>query len=128
MSLQNILISVAIIVMVTAGVFLVVAWAAVEANKHRRLALFERLRAGPWAVELRDAGRKRVAALRLVREGTGGGLRESKAMVDKTPSIILRGIARDDAEELVTRFEQIGAEAVVLPAAEVPIDEAYDLA
>ncbi|HBY96084.1 MAG TPA: hypothetical protein DEP84_19365, partial [Chloroflexi bacterium] len=83
---------------------------------------------GPWAVELRDAGRKRVAALRLVREGTGGGLRESKAMVDKTPSIILRGIARDDAEELVTRFEQIGAEAVVLPAAEVPIDEAYDLA
>lgn len=128
MSLQNILILAIVIVMVAAGVFLVIAWASTEANKHRKLPLFERRRPGPWAVELRSPGRKRMAALRLVREGTGIGLRECKALVDKTPSIIVRGVARDDAEELVARFEAIGAEAVVMPAAEAPAGEAYDVA
>lgn len=128
MSLQNALIVAIVIVMVAAGVFLVIAWAAVETNKHRRLPLFERLRPGPWAVELRDPGRKRTAALRLVREGTGVGFREGKAMLDRAPSVILRGVAREDAEELVVRFEEIGAHAVMMPAAEVPLDEAYDQA
>lgn len=126
MSFQDILLVAIIVVMVAAGVFLVIAWATAEAEKHRGLPLFERRRPGPWAVELRNPGRKRLAVVRLVREASGVGLRVARGLVDNTPSIVLTGVARSDAEELVGRLEALGAEAVIMPAAEALEDEVYD--
>ncbi len=125
--LQNLLLIAVIVVMVLAGLFLLLGWATTEANKQRERPFFERTRPGRWAVQLLDPGRKRIAAVRIIREGTGLSLRDSKALVDHTPSVIVRDVAREDAEELMQRFEAIGAEAVVMPTAEVMAGRAYDL-
>lgn len=126
MPLQNLLVIVVIVVMVLAGLFLLLAWATTEANKQRERPFFERARPGRWAVQLLDPGRKRISAVRIIREGTGFSLRDSKALVDRAPSVIVHDVAREDAEELMQRFETIGAQAVVMPTAEVMAGRAYD--
>jgi len=58
---------------------------------------------------LTDAGASKVAVIKLVRELTGAGLLDAKAMVDNTPSNIKENISSDEAAELKKKFEEAGA-------------------
>ena len=60
-------------------------------------------------VELTSAGDKKVAVITVVREITGEGLKEAKAIVDGAPSVLKEGVAAAEAEELKAKLEEAGA-------------------
>jgi len=60
-------------------------------------------------VILTGAGEKKVTAIKAVREATGLGLKEAKAMVDGIPSAVREGVSKDEAEELKAKLEAAGA-------------------
>ena len=62
-------------------------------------------------VVLTDIGANKIAVIKVVREITGLGLAESKAMVDGAPSTVKEGIAKEAAEEMVKKFAEAGAKA-----------------
>ena len=59
--------------------------------------------------ELTSAGDKKVAVIKVVREITGEGLKEAKAIVDGAPSVLKEGVAAAEAEELKAKLEEAGA-------------------
>jgi large subunit ribosomal protein L7/L12 len=60
-------------------------------------------------VVLTDVGANKIAVIKVVREITGLGLAESKAMVDGAPSTVKEGIAKEAAEEMAAKFKEAGA-------------------
>ena len=60
-------------------------------------------------IELTSAGDKKVAVIKVVREITGEGLKEAKAIVDGAPSVLKEGVAAAEAEELKAKLEEAGA-------------------
>ena len=60
-------------------------------------------------VELTSAGDKKVAVIKVVREITGEGLKEAKAIVDGAPSVLKEGVAAAEAEEIKKKLEEAGA-------------------
>lgn len=60
-------------------------------------------------VELTSAGDKKVAVIKAVREVTGLGLKEAKALVDGAPANVKEGIATAEAEEIKAKLEEAGA-------------------
>ena len=61
-------------------------------------------------VELVSAGAAKVKVLHVVREVTGLGLKEAKALVDEAPKVIKEGASKAEAEEIKTKLEAEGAE------------------
>ena len=61
-------------------------------------------------VILKAAGASKLAVVKLVKELTGQGLKEAKALVDNAPSPIKEGVAKDEAEALKAQLEEAGAE------------------
>lgn len=62
-----------------------------------------------FTVKLTDAGAQKVAAIKAVKEITGLGLGEAKALVDNAPSVILEKANKDDAEKAKKALEEAGA-------------------
>ena len=60
-------------------------------------------------VELTSAGDKKVAVIKVVREITGEGLKEAKAIVDGAPAPVKEGVAAEAAEALKAQLEEAGA-------------------
>ncbi|GGJ09789.1 50S ribosomal protein L7/L12 [Halopseudomonas pertucinogena] len=60
-------------------------------------------------VILAAAGDKKVNVIKAVRELTGLGLKEAKAMVDGAPSTIKEGVSKDEAEAAKKSLEEAGA-------------------
>jgi large subunit ribosomal protein L7/L12 len=60
-------------------------------------------------VMLTGAGEKKVNAIKAVREITGLGLKEAKALVDGIPSAVKEGVSKDEAEEAKAKLEAAGA-------------------
>lgn len=60
-------------------------------------------------VVLASAGAKKIAVIKVVREITGLGLKEAKALVDGAPSPVKEGVAKEEAEELKAKLEEAGA-------------------
>ena len=60
-------------------------------------------------VELTSAGDKKVAVIKAVREVTGLGLKEAKALVDGAPANVKEGVATAEAEEIKAKLEEVGA-------------------
>lgn len=60
-------------------------------------------------VILKEVGANKIAVIKVVREITGLGLAESKAMVDGAPSKIKEAIAKEAAEEMAAKFKEAGA-------------------
>jgi len=60
-------------------------------------------------VVLKDAGAQKVAVIKAVKEITGLGLGEAKALVDGAPKTILEKAAKDDAEKAKATLEAAGA-------------------
>ena len=61
-------------------------------------------------VELVSAGAAKVKVIKVVREVTGLGLKEAKALVDEAPKVIKEGASNAEAEEIKTKLEAEGAE------------------
>ena len=61
-------------------------------------------------VVLAEAGASKMGVIKLVKEITGLGLKEAKAMVDEAPKTIKEGVSKDDAEALKTKLTEAGAE------------------
>ncbi|PKH50704.1 50S ribosomal protein L7/L12 [Tenacibaculum sp. Bg11-29] len=62
-------------------------------------------------VILKAAGGSKLAVVKLVKELTGLGLKEAKAIVDSAPAPVKEGVTKDEAEGLVKSLEEAGAEA-----------------
>lgn len=60
-------------------------------------------------VVLKDFGANKIAVIKVVREITGLGLAESKAMVESAPATIKENVAKEAAEEMVAKFKEAGA-------------------
>ncbi|MCF8202460.1 MAG: 50S ribosomal protein L7/L12 [Crocinitomicaceae bacterium] len=76
--------------------------------------------AGEAAVEqtefdviLKAGGPNKLAVVKLVKELTGNGLKESKDLVDAAPSTLKEGVSKDEAEGLKKSLEEAGAEVEV---------------
>ena len=61
-------------------------------------------------VVLKSAGANKINVIKVVKEATGLGLKEAKAMVDEAPKTIKEGVSKDDAEALKTKLTEAGAE------------------
>ena len=61
-------------------------------------------------VELTEVGGAKVKVIKAVREVTGLGLKEAKALVDEAPKVIKEGASKAEAEEIKTKLEAEGAE------------------
>lgn len=62
-----------------------------------------------FTVKLADAGAQKVAAIKAVKEITGLGLGEAKAIVDGAPANVLEKASKDDAENAKKLLEEAGA-------------------
>ena len=60
-------------------------------------------------VILKEVGPNKVQVIKAVREATGLGLVDAKALVDGAPKPVKEGISKDDAEAMKTKFETAGA-------------------
>lgn len=60
-------------------------------------------------VILASAGAQKIAVIKAVREATGLGLKEAKALVDGAPKTVKEAISKDDAEALKAKLEEAGA-------------------
>jgi large subunit ribosomal protein L7/L12 len=76
--------------------------------------------AGEEAVEktefdviLKACGPNKLAVVKLVKELTGNGLKESKDLVDSAPTTLKEGVSKDEAEGLKKSLEEAGAEVEV---------------
>ena len=61
-------------------------------------------------VILKSAGANKINVIKAVREATGLGLKEAKALVDEAPKTVKEGISKDDAEALKAKLTEAGAE------------------
>ncbi len=64
-------------------------------------------------VVLKAAGQSKLAVVKLVKELTGLGLKEAKAVVDEAPKAIKEKVSKDEAEALKNQLEEAGAEVEI---------------
>ena len=60
-------------------------------------------------VVLAEAGASKLGVIKIVRELTGLGLKEAKALVDGAPGTIKEAVAKDEAEAMKAKLEEAGA-------------------
>ena len=60
-------------------------------------------------VVLKDAGASKINVIKAVREATGLGLKEAKALVDGAPAPVKEGVSKADAEDLKGKLAAAGA-------------------
>ncbi|MBQ1388685.1 MAG: 50S ribosomal protein L7/L12 [Clostridia bacterium] len=61
-------------------------------------------------VILKNAGPEKIKVIKVVREITGLGLKEAKALVDGAPKPVKEGVSKDDAEAMKAKLEEVKAE------------------
>ena len=61
-------------------------------------------------VVLKEIGASKLNVIKVVREITGLGLKEAKALVDEAPKTVKEGASKDDAESIKTKLTEAGAE------------------
>ena len=62
-----------------------------------------------WTVTLKDAGAQKVAVIKAVKDITGLGLGEAKAIVDGAPAPVKEKVSKEDAEAAKKALEEAGA-------------------
>ena len=64
-------------------------------------------------VVLKSGGSSKINVIKVVKEATGLGLKEAKALVDEAPKPVKEGISKDDAEALAAKLKEAGADVEV---------------
>ncbi len=62
-----------------------------------------------FEVVLASAGAEKIKVIKAVREITGLGLAEAKALVDGAPKTLKESVSKDEAEEIKTKLSEVGA-------------------
>ena len=62
-----------------------------------------------FTVVLKEVGPNKIPVIKVVREATGLGLSEAKALVDGAPSTIKENVPTEAAKELEAKFKEVGA-------------------
>ncbi len=62
-------------------------------------------------VILSSIGDKKIQVIKVVRQLTGLGLKEAKAVVDQAPNTVKEGVTKQEAEEIKSKLEEVGATA-----------------
>ena len=64
-------------------------------------------------VVLAEVGAEKIKVIKVVREITGLGLAEAKAVVEAAPKALKEGVSKDEAEELKKKLEEVGAKVEI---------------
>ncbi len=64
-------------------------------------------------VELTEVGSEKIKVIKVVREVTGLGLKEAKEVVDGAPKVIKEAVAKEDAEAMKAKLEEVGAKVTL---------------
>ncbi len=62
-----------------------------------------------FEVVLEDFGSKKIQVIKVVRAITSLGLKEAKALVDGAPNTLREGVTKEEAEEIKSQLEEVGA-------------------
>lgn len=60
-------------------------------------------------VVLKEVGAEKIKVIKVVRDITGLGLKEAKGLVDSAPKAVKEGANKEEAEEIKTKLEEVGA-------------------
>ena len=66
-----------------------------------------------FTVVLQSAGAEKIKVIKVVRELTGLGLAEAKAVVDGAPKALKEGVSKEDAEAAKAKLEEVGAKVEI---------------
>ncbi|OGH67116.1 MAG: 50S ribosomal protein L7/L12 [Candidatus Magasanikbacteria bacterium RIFCSPHIGHO2_02_FULL_41_13] len=66
-----------------------------------------------FAVELTDAGASKINVIKVVKEITGLGLADAKALVDGAPKMVKEGVKKEEAEEMKKKIEEAGGKVTL---------------
>ena len=86
-----------------AGVAVVAAGGAAAAEEEKT----------DFDVELTEVGDQKIKVIKVVREVTGLGLKEAKEVVDGAPKVIKEAVAKEDAEAMKAKLEEVGAKVTL---------------
>jgi large subunit ribosomal protein L7/L12 len=64
-------------------------------------------------VELTDAGANKIAVIKVVKEVTGLGLADAKALVDGAPKMIKENVKKEDADAMKKKIEEAGGKVAL---------------
>ena len=64
-------------------------------------------------IELTDVGSEKIKVIKIVREITGLGLKEAKELVDNAPKILREAAPKQEADDYVKKFAEIGAKVTL---------------
>lgn len=64
-------------------------------------------------LELTETGSQKIKVIKAVREVTGQGLKEAKGAVESAPVVLKEGLSKEEAEELKTKLEAVGAKVTI---------------
>jgi large subunit ribosomal protein L7/L12 len=62
---------------------------------------------------LTDVGPNKINVIKVVRELTGLGLKEAKAVVDEAPRAIKEGVSKEEADKIAQKMEEVGAKVTI---------------
>ena len=63
-----------------------------------------------FTVTLKDIGAEKIKVIKAVREEVSGlGLKEAKTLVESAPAVVKEGVAKDAADALKAKLEEVGA-------------------
>lgn len=66
-----------------------------------------------FGVELTDAGANKISVIKVVKEITGLGLADAKALVDGAPKMVKEGVKKEEAEEMKKKIEEAGGKVTL---------------
>lgn len=64
-------------------------------------------------VILKEAGSSKIQVIKVVRQITGLGLKEAKGLVDEAPKPVKEAVAKEEAEDIVKKIEEVGGVAEI---------------
>ena len=64
-------------------------------------------------VVLESFGSKKIQVIKVIRQITGLGLKEAKELVDKAPSPVREAVSKNEAEDIKSKLEEVGATVIV---------------
>ena len=64
-------------------------------------------------VVLESFGSKKIQVIKVIRQITSLGLKEAKELVDKAPSPVREAVGREEAEDIKSKLEEVGATVIV---------------
>ena len=66
-----------------------------------------------FGIELTESGANKISVIKVVKEITGLGLADAKALVDGAPKMIKEGVKKEEAEEMKKKIEDAGGKVTL---------------